>query len=185
MRTLFLIIILVFICVAGLSIAAAGQNRDYFTDEEIEKVRDAQAIDERIEVLVHCIDRRFAVLKTGSGGLPPTNEKDKWGPLPTGTKTQILADVKNILQKAIDDIDNLAERPDSAPLPSDPKEKRKKNQVDLFPKAVRFLAAAAKRLGTALKIELDVSKDQQEKGIIMDSIDMCDEIIASVSKLKS
>jgi hypothetical protein len=162
----------------------SAQTRDYFTDEEIEMVRDAQFIDKRIDVLIHCIDRRFAVLKLAGAPAVPEKEKDDWGPMPTGTHTQLLGDIKQILQKAIDDIDNLAERPDSAPLPLDPKEKPKK-KPDLFPKAVRKLAAAAERYKPVLEKELEASKEKREQGILQDSIEMCDEIIASVAKLKS
>jgi hypothetical protein len=171
-------------CLSFFPPNAAGQNRDYFTDDEVEMIRNAQEIDARIDVLTHCIDRRFAVLKIGSVKINPEKEKDKWGPMPAGTHTELLADVKNILQKAVDDIDNLAERPDSAPIPLDPKEKRKDSSV-LFSKAVRNLAAAAKQYEPALKAELDASKDQRERGILLDSIELCDEIIASVGKLKS
>jgi hypothetical protein len=163
--------------------AVAQAHRDFFTDEEIEMIRDSQAIDERIDVLTHAIDRRFSVLKVGVGeSETPEKKTDKWGPLPTGTRIELLSDIKNILQKAIDDIDNLSENPNSAPLP-DPGEKKPKTTSELFPKAVRKLASAAKRYEPALKAQLDASKDDHEKGVIMDSIEMCDEIIASVAKL--
>ena len=163
--------------------AIAQAQRDYFTDEEIEMIRDAQEIDIRIDVLTHAIDRRFSVLKVGVGeSETPEKKTDKWGPLPTGTRIELLSDIKNILQKAIDDIDNLSENPNSAPLP-DESEKKPKGTSDLFPKAVRKLAAAAKRYEPALKAELDAAKDAHEKGVITDSIEMCDEIIASVAKL--
>jgi hypothetical protein len=163
--------------------ASAQAPRDYFTDEEIEMIRDAQAIDERIGVLTHAIDRRFSVLKVGVGESETREKKtDNWGPLPTGTRVELLSDIKNILQKAIDDIDNLSENPNSAPLP-DEHEKKPKATSNLFPKAVRKLASAAKRYEPALKAQLDAAKDDHEKGVIMDSLDMCDEIIQSVAKL--
>ena len=49
----------------GVFTPALAQNRDYLTDEEIEMVRDTEEIDKRIDVLIRCIDRRFAVLKIG------------------------------------------------------------------------------------------------------------------------
>jgi hypothetical protein len=183
-----LAIVFVFCAFAALACfhtQAMAQNRDYLTDEEIEMVRDSQEIDKRIDVLIRCIDRRFTVLKIGvEQPGKPDKDKDKWGPMPTGTHTELLADIKNILQKAIDDIDNLAERPDSAPIPFDPKEKPKKSS-DLFPKAVRNLASAAKRFEPTLKSELDATKEQRERGLLLDSIEMCDEIIAAESKLKT
>src|SRR3954451_9003262 len=95
-----------------VSATASAQSRDYLTDQEIEVVRDAQQIDERIDVLVHMIDRRLTVLGVG----PASAKKEKldvWGPAPTGTRVQLLNDIKQILQKAVDDIDNLSERPAS------------------------------------------------------------------------
>jgi hypothetical protein len=171
--------------IVGLASAAvSAQFRDYFTDDEVEMVREAQFIDRRMDVLIHCIDRRWAVLKVAGAPVVSEKDKDNWGPMPTGTHTELLGDIKQILQKAIDDIDNLAERPDSAPLPLDPKEKPKKKD-DLFPKAVRKLAAAAERYKPLLQKELDVTKEKREVGILQDAVEMCDEITASVTKLKS
>lgn len=164
----------------------ASAQRDYFTAEEIELIREAQEIDHRIDILVHAIDRRFAALKLEVA--PPKRPKkdETWGELPTGTRLELLYDVKRILQKAIDDIDSLSERPDSAVVyvdPKDPKEKKSKGFAELFPKAVRNLAAAAKRYGPVLKAELDKKNEMGETGSILDSLEMCDEIIAAVAKL--
>ena len=163
---------------------ALGQ-RDYFTDEEVELIRDAQEIDRRIDILTHAIDRRFAVLKIDVGGPKiSSKESEKWGELPKGTHLELLLDIKRILQKAIDDIDTLSERPDSAILPDpDDKDRKNKGYKDLFPAAVRNLATAAKRYQPALKTELDTTKDTSEKGSILDSLDSCEQIIAAVAKL--
>jgi hypothetical protein len=168
----------------SLVTAVAAQTRDYFTDPEIELIRDAQQIDKRIDVLTKTIDRRFAVLKINAGGSAP--EGKDWGALPTGTRVELLSDIRNILQKAIDDIDNLSARPDSMVIdPEAAKDKKKqKGFSDLFPKAVKSLAAAARRYEPALKQSLDTAKDEHEKGLIADSLDLCDEIIAAEPKLK-
>ena len=170
-------------CLLSFFSTPVRAQRDYFTDEEIEMIRDAQAIDERIAVLTHAIDRRFSVLNVNTAD-PAVHRKDtdKWGPLPTGSRLELLSDVKYILQKAIDDIDNLAENPKAAYIPGEG-EKKPKDPSQLFPTAVRKLAAAAGRYEPALKSQLEISKDPQEKGAIIDSIELCDEIIASVSKL--
>ena len=159
-------------------------QRDYFTPEEIELIRDAQEIDSRIEVLVRAIDRRFEVLKLDMAA-PALSKKDtrKWGELPQGTRAEMLFDIKRILRKAIDDIDGLAERPDSAVISPTKDPKKKKKVEDIFPKAVKHLAKAAERYQPILKAELDKTKDNAEKGSIMDTIDMCDDIIAAVAKL--
>lgn len=158
---------------------AYGQ-RDYFTDAEIELIRNAQQIDQRIIVLTHAIDRRFGVLNINVSA-PPKKPSGDWGEPPIGTRTEVLADIKHILTKAIEDIDNLAERPESIVI--DVNEKKPKGYSELFPKAVRLLAAAAERYRPAFKSELDKSTTEAEKGVILNSIEMCDEIIASVAKL--
>ena len=185
-------------CVLGISLftihfslftaAAPAQSRDYLTSEEIELIRDAQQIDLRINVLTRAIDRRFQVLKIGTNA-PPPPKKDpgEWGNLPTGTRTELLSDIDHILQKAIDDIDNLSERPDSMVVdPDDPDAKKHpKTYAALFPKAVKALAAAAERYQPALKAELDKTTDEHEKGLILGSLDKCAEITAAVAKLKN
>ena len=158
---------------------------DYFTAEEIELIRDAQKIDDRIDVLTKIIDRRFAALKIDVGGAKISpKDAEKWGVVPESSRFELLLDIKRILQKAIDDIDSLSERPDSAILP-DPEDKKATKQgfADLFPKAVRNLAAAAKRYQPALKAELDKPNPGSEKGSILDSLEFCDQIIAAVAKL--
>jgi len=53
-------------CMLSFFSSPAHAQRDYFTDQEIEMVRDAQAIDSRIDVLTHAIDRRFSVLNVNT-----------------------------------------------------------------------------------------------------------------------
>ncbi len=171
--------------VASFATQAPAQ-RDYFTPEEVELIRDAQEIDHRIDILAHAIDRRFAALKLEVS--PPKRPKkdETWGELPVGTRLELLYDIKRILQKAIDDIDSLSERPDSAVVyvyPGDPKTKKSKGFAELFPKAVRDLAAAAQRYRPVLKSELDKKNEMGETGSILDALEMCDEIIAAVAKL--
>ncbi len=166
------------------SLAAA--QRDYFTPEEVELIRDAQEIDRRIEVLVRAIDRRFEVLRSNvSAPVLPAKEDKKWGALPQGTRAEMLLDIKRILRKAIDDIDGLAERPESAVISPTKDPKKAKKIEDIFPKAVKNLAKAAERYQPVLKAELDKTKDNAEKGSILETIEMCDDIIAAVPKLPS
>lgn len=166
----------------SLSTAASAQ-RDYLSDQEIEVIREAQEIDKRIAVLTQIIDRRFAALTIDVGASKiPIKGSDDWGAPPQGTRFEMLFDIKRILQKAIDDIDSIAERPDSAILP-DKDEKRPKTYAELFPKAVHILAAAATRYRPALKAELDRAKTGAETGSILDSLDHCEQIIAAAAKL--
>ena len=162
--------------------SVSAQHRDFLTDSEIEIVRDAQQLDNRVNVLVKIMDRRFAAL-----GIDPSTaaagKKDKtdWGPEPIGTRTELLGDIKSILQKAIEDIDNVAERPDL--MVTDVTERKPKTFKEVFPLAVKNLAAAAGRYKPLLQAEGAKTTDRIQTGIITNIIDLCDEIIASVAKL--
>jgi len=161
--------------------SVSAQHRDFLTDSEIEIVRDAQQLDNRVNVLVKIIDRRFTAL-----GIDPstaTGKKDKtdWGPEPIGTRTELLGDIKFILQKAIDDIDNVAERPDL--MVTDVTERKPKTFKEVFPLAVKNLAAAAARYKPLLQAEGARTTDRVQTGIIANIIELCDEITASVAKL--
>ncbi len=162
-------------------------QRDYFTPEEIELIRDAQRIDLRIAVLTHAVDRRFAALNLDVKA--PAYKEIKgvdWGAPPTGSRFELFVDVKRILEKAVDDIDNLSERPSSMPIEDQPDKKHKKPPpgfAELFPAAVRSLAAAADRYEPVLKAEAERSKAEDERGAILDSIEICEEIRTAVTKL--
>lgn len=166
-----------------LAVAASAQ-RDFFTPEEVELVREAQQIDQRIELLTKIVDRRFAALNVDVGGVKiKPKDAEKWGQMPTSTRLETLYDIRRILEKAIDDIDSLAERPDSMVIDEPEKGKKPKGYNELFPKAVRTLAAAAARYRPALKAELDRENGSAEKGSILAALEHCDEIIAAVAKL--
>ena len=174
-----------FLVTCHLSLVTVFGQHDYFTPEEVEMIRDAQQIDLRVDLLTKIVDRRFAALGVEVGGAKFTDkDTEKWGKL-AGTRAEYLLDIKRILQKAIDDIDNVASHPDALVYdPLDP-DKKPKSFSSVFPKAVRKLAAAAERWKPALTAALDTTKDQKERGSILDSIEMCDEIISSVAKLSS
>ena len=185
-RSLLILFVVLPLMMAGFAIVSAAQSsrRDYMTDAEIELVRDAQDIDERVAVLTRMIDRRFAVLKLDVGGAAiPSKETDKWGPAPTGTRTELLDDIRKLLQKAIDDVDNVASHPVNYEVDKDRSEKQKKKDAQRFPNSVRNLAAAARRYQPGLKALLDQSRDEREKGLILDAINSCDEVLAATAKL--
>ncbi|MBK6723551.1 MAG: hypothetical protein IPG58_09875 [Acidobacteria bacterium] len=145
----------------------ASAQRDYFTAEEVELIRDAQEIDHRIDILVHAIDRRFAALKLEVASPKRPKKDEAWGELPTGTRLELLYDIKRILQKAIDDIDSLSERPDSAVVyvdPKDPKEKKSKGFAELFPKAVREPRRCRETLRPGLKSRIGQEKRNGRNG---------------------
>jgi hypothetical protein len=175
------------LCLAALALVLLSSlvfsQRDYFTDEEVELIRDAQQIDKRVDVEVHAIDRRFAVLNVNVNA-PAFKEKGDWGAAPAGSRLDLLQDIKHILQKSIDDIDNLYARPDSVVVDPEEQKKKPKSVGQLLNTAVRNMAAAAQRYQPALKAELDKNTNDAEKGSILDALEMCDEIIAAAGKLQ-
>jgi hypothetical protein len=173
MKYLFLI----FIFSVVIAVPTSAQRRDYMTDLEIELVRNNQDIDKRVDVLTKMIDRRFAAMGIEVGGWK-SSEKDieKWGDVRSGTKSELLFDIKQILQKAVDDVDDVA-------LHNENTLTQNKIEGDLFPKAVRDLAASATRYLQALKTMLPKTTDEKDKGLILSSIESCEAIIDSVKQL--
>ena len=164
--------------------SAQSSRRDYMTDAEIELVRDAQDIDLRIDVLIKMIDRRFTVLGIDVGGAKvPDKETSLWGPAPTGSRTEMLDDIRKLLDKAIDDIDNVAAHPVKYDIEPNRSEKQKKKDEQRFPSSMKHLAESAKRYQPALKSLIVKSTDEKEKGLIMASLEACDEVIAATTKI--
>lgn len=148
--------------------AEAQKRRDYLSDEEIELVREMQQIDQRIDILVTAIDRRFAVLNNQPS--PIKKNVEAWGAEPKGTRTELISDISKLLQKAVDDIDNLAQN--EAGMKS-----------EFFPKAVHKLAAAAERFQPQLKSLYDQITVEKERGVILNSVDLCNQIIEASKKI--
>ncbi len=166
-----LLLLSLFICLQIISPNSAfAQRRDHLNEMEIELVRDAQQIDLRTAVFVKAIDRRFLVINNQTVSEDKKSKKDdeKWGELPTGTRKELFLDIEKILQEAIDNIDNVAE---------------KDQKSEFFPKAVRILADGANRFLPQLKSHLDKSSDEKEKGAILGAIDFCEQIIEASAKV--
>ncbi|HKP70621.1 MAG TPA: hypothetical protein VJV05_15145, partial [Pyrinomonadaceae bacterium] len=160
----FLILIVV------VAVPAFAQKRDYMTEPEIELIRNNQDIDKRIDVLTKMIDRRFTALGVEVGGWKQSEkDNEKWGDIRSGTKTELLYDIKQLLQKAVDDVDDVA-------LHNDNTLAQNKVGGELFPKGVRSLAAAANRYLEPLKATLTKTTDERDKGLILSSIESCEAI---------
>lgn len=151
------------------SFSANAQRRDQLSEKESELVREAQEINLRAGVYVKAIDRRFLVLNNDSSKAKQV-EKDleKWGELPKGTRALLLLDIEKILQEAIGNIDNLAERD-------------AKNA--LLPKAIRTLADASARFLPQLKSQLDKTNTEVERGAILGAIDFCNQIVEAAANI--
>ncbi len=173
---LFTLFLTAFFLVSPVS----AQKRDYMTPAEADIVRNNQDIDARIAVLSYMIDRRFAAMGIKSGGSKPPKSlegDDDWTVEPTGAKAELLSDIHFLLEKAIDDIDNLAGH-----LPEKAKEERKGE--NLFNKSVKSLNASAKRWLPFLKKEVESPSDDKTYSAAAASLEFCEQIIDAASKLK-
>jgi hypothetical protein len=141
--------------------AADAQRRDYLTEAEIELVRDNQEIDLRVGVLTKAIDRRFAVIANQT-----VKESEKWGEPPKGTRIELLIDIEKLLAKAIDDLNQVAER-------------NKENK--LFPKAIHKLADSCGDYLPRFKTFLDTVKDEKERGSLLGSVESCNEVLEAAA----
>jgi hypothetical protein len=170
-----------------------AQRRDYFTVEEIELVRDANEIDLRIAVLIRAIERRMLVVNNDtSQSKQVTKDEGKWGALPTGTRLELLSDISKIFEKAIDDIDDLADR---QAMNSKTLKGTVENEVDQdtqrvlkanekkFPLAVHNLADASRRLLPLFETLKNNSKDEKEIGVLLKSIESCEMIIEASAQV--
>ena len=96
------------------SASAQSKKRDHLTEQEVDQVRENQEIDKRIEVFIKACDRRILVL-TNPNATQKKKEEEVWGPLPTGTKAELLIDYKLILEEAEEKMDDAFSREASNP----------------------------------------------------------------------
>jgi hypothetical protein len=170
--------ILFAIIVFAASFSASAQRGDYMTPAEQDVVRNNQDIDARVAVLTYMIDRRFIAMGIDvKPSKPPIDPEDTWGPEPKGTKPELLGDIRHLLEKAIDDIDNLA-----GTRAEKTKEERK--GVNLFNKAVKSLDASAKRWVPILKREYEKADDEHTHSAAASAVAFCEQIIEASAKLK-
>lgn len=91
------------------SLTAQAQKRDHLTEKETDLIREWQEIDKRVEIFVKAADRRLLMLANPNATQKP-KEEEIWGPLPTGTKLQLLQDYKRILEEAEEKLDDAYNR---------------------------------------------------------------------------
>jgi hypothetical protein len=93
-----------------------AQHRDHLTPEEIELVRDNQALDKRTEVFVKAAERRMlAATNPEEFARQSAKDKEKWGEV-KGTRVQLFYDVSRILEEASTNIDDSASHNPDSPL---------------------------------------------------------------------
>jgi acyl-CoA reductase-like NAD-dependent aldehyde dehydrogenase len=144
--------------------------RDHLTPEEVELVREAQMLDKRIEIFIKAVDRRFMVLTDASAAASKQVQKDaeKWGPLPKGTRRDLIWDIAKILEEAINNIDDVAARDDRNPL---------------LPKALRRLSEAAQRFQSQLTPMRAQIGNGEERNQLEQALENIQAIIEAANRL--
>jgi hypothetical protein len=104
--------IFIAIIVAGLPVSfcfAQSQKRDHLSEQEADLLRNFQEIDKRVEIFARAADRRLLVMTTPNA-TQKKKEEEIWGPLPTGSKLELLQDYKHILEEAEEKLDDWYNR---------------------------------------------------------------------------
>ena len=137
-RILLAFFLVLFIGPTLLSNAANLQKRDHLTAQEVDLVKEAQALDKRIEVFIKAAERRLMVINNSSAANAKQLKKDaeRWGELPSGSRADLVADIAHILDEAITNIDDVSARDERNPL---------------IPKSLRKLAQSVNTIVTQLK----------------------------------
>ncbi len=146
---------LTFFCLLALLSPARAQKRDHLTEQEADLVREFQIIDKRIEVFIRAADRRLLVL-ADPNAKQSKKEEERWGPLPTGTRLELLQDYKNILSEAMEKLDDAYER--------DPKS-------ELLSKALSKFKEATTRQLAQLRALAPQLTDKREQRALLEAIE--------------
>jgi hypothetical protein len=126
-----------------------AMQRDHLTPLEVDRVKEAQILDKRIEVFIKAVDRRVQVLMGGAPTNPKQAKKDAelWGDLPTGSRSELVGDIARIFDEAITNIDDVSARDERNPL---------------IPKALRKLAQAVNTVMAQMRTLRDQAKSEAE-----------------------
>lgn len=151
----------------------SGQRADHLTNEEVELVRDIQEVDLRMEIYTRAIERRLiAINGTATLGKDELKriekETEKWGEIPKGKFSELLADIPRILDEAVNKIEDVAER---------------NEESDLFPFAVYILADHCRMLPEALEKLRPRAAGPRDIALINSSIDQCADIVQASEKV--
>ena len=130
---------------------AVAQQRDHLTPQEVDLVKEAQALDKRIDVFIKAAERRMMVINNSAAANAKVLKKDseRWGELPTGSRAELVSDIAKILDEAITNIDDVSSRDDRNPLIG--KALRKLAQT------VNTMMAQLKPLATEAKSDAEVA----------------------------
>jgi hypothetical protein len=147
--------------ITGSNFVATAQQRDHLTEKEVDLVKEAQALDKRIDVFIKAAERRMMVINNSADANAKQLKKDseRWGELPTGSRAELVSDIAKILDEAITNIDDVSARDERNPLIG--KSLRKLAQtVNAMMAQLRPLAAEAKSEAEIASFEL-LNEDAQ------------------------
>ena len=144
-------ILFIFSLVLGLGIVsyATTPQRDHLTPQEVDLVKEAQALDKRIDVFVRAAERRLMVINNSAAANAKVlkKESERWGELPTGSRAELVGDIARIFDEAITNIDDVSARDERNPL---------------IGKALRKLATAVNTIMGQLKpLSADAKSDAE------------------------
>ena len=117
MITRILFIFPLVLCLGIVAVAATPQ-RDHLTPQEVDLVKEAQALDKRIDVFIKAVERRSMVINNSAAANAKQLKKDseRWGELPTGSRAELVGDIARIFDEAITNIDDVSARDERNPL---------------------------------------------------------------------
>jgi hypothetical protein len=98
--------------ITGSTFIVNAQQRDHLTEQEVDLVKEAQALDKRVDVFIKAAERRMMVINNSAGANAKQLKKDseRWGELPTGSRAELVSDIAKILDEAITNIDDVSAR---------------------------------------------------------------------------
>lgn len=163
------ILICVSLCLLFLSFPANATVllRDHLTEHEAGLIADNQELDKRTAVFIKAIERRFSILADPNFKQTP-KDLEKFGPLPTGTRAELLWDIQKIIDEAIDNIENVSERDASNPL---------------LNKSLRKLSDSCKTSLSQLTSMRDKATNEKELSAIEHAIENAQMVIDAANKL--
>ena len=165
-RTLISLAFVLFLVVPASSL----QKRDHLTPQEVDRVKEAQILDKRIEVFIKAAERRMMVINGTAASKAKQLKKDaeKWGELPTGTRFELVGDIARIFDEAITNIDDVSSRDERNPL---------------IPKALRKLATSATSIMDQLKPIRSEAKTEAEIASLESLYEHSQSIMEAAGKL--
>jgi hypothetical protein len=150
--------------------ASAQGKREHLTPEEIELVRENQALDDRTKVFIKAAERRLlAITNPDEAARAIAKDKEKWGE-PQGTREQLFYDIGKILDEAVVNIDDSAEHNPQSPLLRKSLFMLAQSAARLLPELERLRAsvqseAEADQLTRAVETAQEIADAAKERGV--------------------